>query len=41
MEDWLSLKVALESSGGLVITGTVADRLGDGNRLAFRIDGID
>lgn len=41
MEDWISLKVTAEPSGGLVMTGTIVDRLGDGNRLTFRIDGVD
>ena len=41
MENWLTLKITAEPSGRLVITGRVADRLGDGNRLTFWIEGVD
>ena len=41
MEDWISLTLAATKTGHLRIAGTICDRAGDGNRLTFRMDGID
>lgn len=41
MEEWLTLKVDIDERGRLDVTGTVIDRPGSGNRLSFRIDGLD
>ncbi|WP_020659485.1 WapI family immunity protein [Amycolatopsis benzoatilytica] len=46
MEEWLELTVTVEKSGRVEIEGAVADgeglgNDGTGNRLSFRIDGLD
>lgn len=41
MEDWLTIRVEVDSVGHLLVSGTVADRPGMGNVLAFDIDGLD
>lgn len=41
MEMWLTLRVAVNRSGGVVVTGRLVDQLGSGNELAFKIDGLD
>lgn len=41
MEDWLELSVTVSGSGRLEVVGEVIDRVGDGNRLAFRVNDLD
>ena len=41
MEQWISLTVQCRPNGSLSVTGTLADDLGTGNTLAFRIVGLD
>jgi hypothetical protein len=41
MEEWLTLRLTAAGSGRLQVQGTVLDRAGDGNRLTFKIDGLD
>lgn len=41
MEGWVQLRLAGRSGGHLDVSGTVVDRPGTGNRLHFRIDGLD
>jgi hypothetical protein len=41
METWLTLRLAVDRSGRVVVTGRVVDRLGSSNELSFRIEGLD
>lgn len=41
METWLTVRVAIDRLGGLLIAGRIRDRLGSGNELTFKIDGLD
>jgi len=41
MEGWLSLVLAVGSSGRLIVTGKAIDRLGGGNHLSFTIGDLD
>jgi hypothetical protein len=41
MEAWLTLRVAVAGSGGLVVSGKAVDRPGVGNELSFKIEGLD
>ena len=41
MEEWLSLTVRVRRSGHVDIEGVAADRPGTGNRLSFRVEGMD
>lgn len=41
MESWLTLRVAVDRSGRLTVTGRMVDRLGSANELTFKIEGLD
>lgn len=41
METWLTVRVAIDRLGGLLIAGRIRDRLGSGSELTFKIDGLD
>jgi hypothetical protein len=41
MEEWISLRIAVTSSGRLEIAGRLTDRPGSGNQLMFEIGGLD
>jgi hypothetical protein len=41
IESWLTLRVAVDRSGRLTVTGCMLDRLGSANKLDFKIEGLD
>jgi hypothetical protein len=41
MESWLTLRIAIDRSGRVAVTGKVIDQIGGANELNFRIDGLD